>query len=158
MLRLLVPQELGRAPVNPWTQTFRGGTRISAALDLARAMLERDGVERGSILLVSDLETAPDDVPALARTVQALRVSSIELRAVGLAPSSDARLIFSGLLERNQFEAPTAAEEEFLSSSEATSRVPETLLVLGLLFFVALGAHERFGGRLGLGRAQGGAA
>jgi hypothetical protein len=156
MLRLLVPQELGRAPVNPWTQTFRGGTRISAALELARGMLERDRVERGSILLVSDLETAPDDIPALARTVQALRVSSIELRAVGLAPSSDARLIFGGLLERNEFDAPASVDDdEFLSSSEATSRVPETLLVLGLLFFVALAAHERFGGRLGLGRAQG---
>ena len=30
-------------------------------------MLERDEVDDGSILLVSDLETAPDDVPALAR-------------------------------------------------------------------------------------------
>lgn len=158
MLRLLVPQELGRTPLNPWTQTFRGGTRISSALELARTMLERDAVERGSILLVSDLETAPDDIPALARTVQSLRESSIELRAVGLAPSSDARLIFGGLLEANQFDAPAGTEDEFLSSSEATSRVPQTLLVLGLCFFLALAAHERFGGRLGLGRAPGGAA
>ena len=154
MLRLLVPQELGRTPLNPWTQTFRGGTRISSALELARTMLERDAVERGSILLVSDLETAPDDIPALARTVQSLRESSIELRAVGLAPSSDARLIFGGLLEANQFDAPAGTEDEFLSSSEATSRVPQTLLVLGLCFFLALAAHERFGGRLGLGRAR----
>jgi von Willebrand factor type A domain len=67
ILRLLVAPHLG--PVrNPWTQTFRAGTRISSALDLAKSMLDRDQVANGSILLVSDLETAPDDVPALARS------------------------------------------------------------------------------------------
>ena len=54
---------------NPWTQTFRAGTRISVAVDLAKSILERDEVDAGSILLVSDLETAPDDVPSLARTI-----------------------------------------------------------------------------------------
>ena len=33
-----------RARRNPWTQTFRAGTRISAALELAKSMLERDQV------------------------------------------------------------------------------------------------------------------
>ena len=55
----------GSAPVqNPWTQSFRAGTRISVALDLAKSALERDEVAAGSNLLVSDLETAPDDVPS----------------------------------------------------------------------------------------------
>ena len=41
MLRLLIAPRLG--PVqNPWTQTFRAGTRISVALGLAKSMLERD--------------------------------------------------------------------------------------------------------------------
>ena len=38
-------------------------------------MLERDKVDAGSILLVSDLETAPDDVPALARTIVGAQAS-----------------------------------------------------------------------------------
>jgi hypothetical protein len=151
MLRLLVPPTLG-PPVNPWTQTFRAGTRISAALELAWAMLERDGVKNGSILLVSDLDTAPDDVPALARTVEALRRSEIELRVVPLAPSSDAQLLFEGLLEKDRFKAPSDLVET-AGSSVATTRVPLALLVLGGLFFVALAAHERFGARLALGRA-----
>jgi len=151
MLRLLVPPRLG-PPVNPWTQTFRAGTRISSALELARAMLERDGVKKGSILLVSDLDTAPDDVPALARTVEALRGSEIELRVVALAPSSDAQLLFEGLLEKDRFAAPSDLVET-AGSSVATTRVPLALLVLGGLFFVALAAHERFGVRLALGRA-----
>ncbi len=149
MLRLLVPPALG-PPINPWTQTFRAGTRVSTALELARGMLERDGVESGSILLVSDLETAPDDVPALSRTIENLRGSSIELRVVALAPSSDARLLFEGFLEDGVFDAPAAGDEESAAASEESSRFPVTLLILGALFFVALAAHERFGGRLAL--------
>ncbi len=103
MLRLLVPPRLG-PPVNPWSVTFRAGTKVSAALQLARDMLERDGVESGSILLVSDLETAPDDVPSLSRVVASIRRSPIQLRAFALAPSSDARLIFGGLLHEGAFE------------------------------------------------------
>ena len=110
MLRLLVPPRLGN-PVNPWTGTFRAGTRISSALDLARSILERDEVEDASILLVSDLETAPDDVPALVQTVDTIRRSDIAFRVVGLAPSSDARAIFEGLLQRGEFEV--ASDQAF---------------------------------------------
>jgi VWA domain-containing protein len=156
MLRLLVPPALG-PPVNPWTATFRAGTRISTALALARDMLERDRVKSGSILLVSDLETAPDDVPALTRMVQSLRESSIELRVVALAPSTDARLIFQGLVdEGGAFEAPSSTLEEPAASDEATSRLPRTLLILGALVFIALAAHERFAGRLALTGRTGG--
>jgi len=151
MLRLLIPPRLG-PPVNPWTQTFRAGTRISSALELARGMLERDGVEKGSILLVSDLDSAPDDVPALARTVEGLRGSAIDLRVVGLAPSSDAQLIFGGLLEKDRFTAPSDLVET-AGSSVATTRLPLALLLLGGLLFIALAAHERFGARLMLARA-----
>jgi hypothetical protein len=117
-------------------------------------MLERDGVENGSILLVSDLETAPDDVPLLATTVAGLRRSSVDLRVYPLAPSSDGRLIFEGLLEEGAFAAPLDAEEESPVRSGARSRVPVALLVLGGLLFAALALHERFGGRLALPRPQ----
>jgi hypothetical protein len=157
MLRLLVPPELG-PPINPWTDTFRAGTRVSSALELARSMLERDRVRNGSILLVSDLETAPDDVPPLARVVAALRRSDIELKVVGLAPSSDARVIFEGLLQENAFAAPLGAEDPLAeSTSEASSDLPLTLLLLGLLLFAILGLHERFGGRLTTPRPGGAA-
>jgi len=153
MLRLLVPPKLG-PPINPWSSTFRAGTRISAALELAGDMLERDGVENGSILLVSDLETAPDDVPQLTQTVEGLRRSSVDLRVYPLAPSSDGRLIFEGLLEEGAFAAPLDAEEESPVRSGARSRVPVALLVFGGLLFAALALHERFGGRLALPRPQ----
>ena len=154
ILRLLVPPALG-PPVNPWSQTFRAGTRISTALELAKEMLERDRVTNGSILLVSDLETAPDDVPQLARTVAGLQRSSISLRVVPLAPSSDARLIFGGLLDEDAFAVPLGSDTDRVPhSSEARSRLPIGLLVLGGLLFLALAAHERFGGRLALPRPE----
>jgi hypothetical protein len=149
MLRLLVPPA-GGPPTTPWTGTFRAGTRVSAALELARDMLERDGVRSGSILLVSDLETAPDDVPALTRTVESLRRSAIDLRVLGLAPSSDARLIFEGLLQEGAFEVPTEGEEERAGESRVTVGLPNTLLALGALLFLSLAAYERFAGRLAI--------
>jgi len=153
MLRLLIPPRLGPA-VNPWTGTFRAGTQISTALELARGMLERDGVKSGSILLVSDLETAPDDVPALARTIASIRKSDIELRVHALAPSTDARLLFEGFLEEGAFAAPSTAGEESDATSKAASGLPVTLLLLGACFFVALAAHERFVGRLAITAAS----
>lgn len=153
LLRLLVAPRLG--PVqNPWTQTFRAGTRISVALDLARDALERDAVESGSILLVSDLETAPDDVPALARTIAGLESNDIALGVVPLAPSSDALDLFAPYLDDKGLsgltaQAPTGEEA---NASPAAVKLPVKLLVLGLLAFALLALHERFSGRLGLPR------
>jgi von Willebrand factor type A domain len=151
MLRLLVPPRLG-PPINPWTGGFRAGTRVSAALELARGMLERDRVRAGSILLVSDLETAPDDVPPLTRTVESLRQSSIDLRVVALAPSSDARRIFQGLLQEGAFEAAPGGVEEVGEGSAQEAALPLTLLILGVLFFLALAMHELFVGRVAITR------
>lgn len=151
LLRLLVAPRLG--PVqNPWTQTFRAGTRISVALELARAMLVRDQVASGSILLVSDLETAPEDVPALAQTVVGLDRAGIGLGVVPLAPSSDALSLFSGFVDDDSLRgfldgAPPAEETE---AGPASVKLPIALLALGLLAFLALALHERFAGRLAL--------
>lgn len=155
MLRLLVPPRLG-SPVNPWTGTFRAGTRISTALDLARSILERDEVEDASILLVSDLETAPDDVPALVQTVDTIRRGDVAFRVVGLGPSSDARAIFEGLLQRGEFKiaSDSGFDEQGGSSDAVASELPVALLVLGGCFFLALAAHERFAGRLALPTAR----
>jgi hypothetical protein len=153
MLRLLIPPELG-PPINPWTDTFRAGTRVSGALELAREMLERDSVRNGSILLVSDLETAPEDVPVLARVVGELRRTDIELKVVALGASSDARAIFEGLLRDGAFAAQPASDDPLASTSEASSDFPLTLLVLGLLLFAAVALHERFGGRLTIPRRE----
>jgi hypothetical protein len=116
-------------------------------------MLERDDVASGSILLVSDLETAPDDVPALARTVSDVQRTGIDLRVVPLAASSDAMALFEGLVGGDVVAglAQTAAGDEPDSESSGVG-LPITLLLLGLLVFLLLAAHERFSGRLALPR------
>jgi hypothetical protein len=158
-LRLLVAPRLG--PVqNPWTQTFRAGTRISVALELAKSILERDEITGGSILLVSDLETAPDDVPALARTVVSIDQEGIRLRIVPLAPSSDAVNLFEGLLEEDALAgfARGTPDAERPDAGSAGVELPTELLVLGALVFLFLAGHEWLAGRLGLPRPADGSA
>lgn len=153
ILRLLVPAKRG-PPVNPWNEGFRSGTRVSAALDLARRMLERDRVPSGSILLVSDLETAPDDVPALTRTIEAIRASAIQLRAIGIAPSTDAQLIFEGVLQTGAFDTRDGTPVSTEAAREQRTPLPTALLVLAALALLSLAAHEVFGGRLALSHPQ----
>jgi hypothetical protein len=152
-LRLLETPRVGPAQ-NPWTQTFRAGTRISVALDLARSALERDAVAAGAILLVSDLETAPEDVPALASTVAELERDDIRLSVVPLAPSSDALSLFAEYLDDGELAgfAQGAPDTDREDAASAGVEMPLLLLALGLSAFIALALHERFAGRLALPR------
>lgn len=152
ILRVLEPPRRGQL-MTPWTESFRGGTRISESLRLASEMLERDGVEDGSIVLVSDLQTSPDDVGALARTVQDLRARAVDVRVVPIGALSDGRVLFRRLLGEQGFAAPAEFEGETIPLRSADSAgVPTTLLVLTGLFFLALGVHERLAARLALTR------
>jgi Mg-chelatase subunit ChlD len=54
---------------HPWRAQFTGGTRLSSGLRLARSLLERDRIEDGAVLLVSDLATDTSDLPRLSRTL-----------------------------------------------------------------------------------------
>jgi von Willebrand factor type A domain len=155
LLRLLVPHH-GGPPVTPWSQNFRAGTRISSALDLAREMLASNGVKNGSILLVSDLITAPEDIPQLVRTLQELRRDSITLRAVPVSTYTNSRPIFNGLLGPKTFISPSQLKSSHpLRSLTQGVALPIGFLVLGSLVLAVLAVHERFTGRLGLPAAEG---
>jgi hypothetical protein len=154
IIRVLTPTAGGKV-VTPWTDTFRSGTKISSALQLARDMLVGDHVKDGSILLVSDLETAPDDVPATARVLRAIKRSGTPVRLLALGPSSDARTLFGGILGPEAFtplaDGPTRAPEP----PDAQRRpLPGALLLLAALFLMALAGHERYAGRLALPSAR----
>jgi hypothetical protein len=150
ILRVLEPPRRGQA-TTPWTESFRGGTKISESLALAADMLERDRVENGSIILVSDLQTSPDDVEALTRTIEDLRSRSVTVRVVPIGALSDGRVLFGRLLGEEGFAAPAEFEGETIPLRTADSAGhPVGLLVLTALFFLALAAHERLAGRLAL--------
>jgi hypothetical protein len=150
IIRLLTSTASGKV-VSPWSDSFRAGTRISTALQLAHDMLELDRVQDGSILLVSDLETAPDDVPATARVLRAIKRSGTAVRLLALGPSSDARTLFGGIIGPEAFTPLTEGPARRPEPPGAQRRpVPRTLLLLGGLFLVALAGHERYAGRLAL--------
>jgi hypothetical protein len=155
IIRLLTPPERGQ-PVNPWSDAFRAGTRISSALLLARQMLERDKVRSGSILLLSDLETAPEDLEALLRTLSELRASTIPVRIVPLSAGREALQNVRSLLGEEAFAPPTAFEGEPGRPVQIASGgvLPGLLIALGALCLAALGAHERLAGRLAVPRPE----
>jgi len=158
IIRLLTPPERGQ-PVNPWSDAFRAGTRISAALLLARQMLERDKVSDGSILVLSDLETAPEDLQALLRTLGDLRASAITVRIVPLSAGREALQNVRSVLGEEAFASPTAFEGEPGEPVriESGGALPGVLIALGALCLAALGAHERLAGRLAVPRPEGAA-
>jgi hypothetical protein len=150
LIRLLTPNARGDV-VTPWTDVFRSGTAISRALRLAQGMLEEDKVKDPSILLISDLETAPDDVPATARVLRSLKREGTPVRLLALGPSSDARALFGGILGRGAFTPLVERPNDTREPPPAPPRpLPELLLGLGVLFLIALAANERYAGRLAL--------
>jgi hypothetical protein len=71
---------------NPWAATFSAGTRISAALDLARTMLRQEQVDKGSVVLISDLDDSPNDEVDLARTLVNYQRDAIPIRMIAVNP------------------------------------------------------------------------
>lgn len=150
LLRLF-PRRSGLVRANPWKEGFQSGTRISAGLELARRILRRDGVEEGAILLASDLQTSPDDLSQLSRTLARIDRDGIALRLVPLSPTGESRAFFESAVGSDAFVenvAPAAPGRPLEARPEGES--PLALLVLGSLVLLALAAHERGAGRLAL--------
>jgi hypothetical protein len=113
-------------------------------------MLIRDDVAPASILLVSDLETAPTDLTALGQTLSRIERSSTTMRVVPLSPSIDGLNFFGRILGDDAFVDPVEpnAGETAVLDVTLSGESPLLLLLAGGLCLVALAAHERFAGRL----------
>jgi hypothetical protein len=134
----------------PWSESFRGGTRISTGLRLAREVLQRDGMAQRGVLLISDLDTSLFDVPALTRELITYKEQRVPLHIVGLSPFEDDRLYFRRMLGRKAFVrradlAPRRVERDRLRAAGA---FPVDLAALGLLALLLLGLNEHYCGRL----------
>lgn len=155
LVRFLVSRRAGaQRPVSPWSESFSAGTRISSALELARKMLVRDKVKNGSILLVSDLVTAPEDVPELARTLHALRRQSLTIRVVPLSALQTSRSVFETVLGKDALIEPAQLQTPQRVAVETKAALPAEFLLLGGILLAVLAANERFAGRLGLPRVR----
>jgi hypothetical protein len=138
-------------PRSPWSDSFRGGTRISRGLRVARQMLQREHVRNGTVVLVSDLDDSPFDTTALTEEAIRYREAGIDLRLVPLNPSPDDREMFVRLVGRDAFVANrellanTAREEQRM----LVGPFPLVLVLLAAALLLVLALNERACARLG---------
>jgi hypothetical protein len=129
---------------DPWTGGFRGGTRISVALDRAREMIQREG-KAGSILLISDLDTADVDAEPLGTSLARLRQAKIPMRIVPLYPLEENTAYFVNQVGREAF----TDWNRFFAAGGVSSRIetpkadlPVGLVVTGVFLLLALALNE----------------
>jgi len=135
----------------PWTESFRGGTTISAGLILARQALERHGMKDRGVLLVSDLDDSGLDLPALTRELITYRRERIPLYLVALSPFDEDRFFFERMVGREAFVdradlAPSRLGDERERAERAG--VPEGLAGLAFFLLMLLALNEHFCARL----------
>ena len=134
---------------NPWADAFSGGTQISAGLLTALDALRRDGVENASLLLVSDLETAPSDQPRLTDALVRIRDEGVQVRVLSLAPLEHSRELFARILGPDVF---IEAEEVGFVGGRVEQRLEgvssRPLLLAGALVLLLLAAQERLLARI----------
>jgi hypothetical protein len=151
----MTPAELRQArnrgrQANPWSETFRGGTRISSGLRLAREVLAREELTHRGVLLVSDLDDSVFDVPALTRELITYKKQEIPLHVVALRAFNDDRLYFRRLIGREAFVrranlSPRTAARKPVRTAEA---FPVDLAAVGFVALLFLALNEHYCGRL----------
>jgi hypothetical protein len=143
-------------PPNPWSTNFSGGTQISSGLAVGHAALVRAGKPKGPILLVSDLDTAPDDVPRVALTFNQFKAQGVPFRIVAVTPRQDNLSLFQNLAGKGAFTAPVRRTGGGTGDTEGSGRgdIPWSLVAIALLVLGALAANEHWCGRLPIPRPQ----
>jgi hypothetical protein len=136
---------------SPW-DIFSGGTRVASGLAEARHSLERAHVQHGAILLVSDLDDAGTDQPALEAEATRLRQEHIRVRIVPLFAQASNKRYFAALFGANAFIDPKIFRHSAKNhEQDVAAGQPWSLIALGALLIVLLAANERWNGRLSVG-------
>jgi hypothetical protein len=132
--------------VNPWDAAgFRGGTSVAAGLEAAHYALQRDGVRKGSIVLMSDLQSISDNDSQLRDTIVAVKRSGYEIRVVPVGARPEDRAFFERILGRAAFLAETGSEAPVASSSERRwgGTLPWGFLLVASSIAFLLAVNER---------------
>ena len=141
---------------SPWSGVFRGGTRISVGLAVARDMIKRDGVANPTVVLVSDLDDSPFDLKPLTEEVIRYRRAGIDLRLVPLFAGPDDRELFSRLVGEDSF----VYNDELLRNTRLEERrslvgaFPVALVAVGALLLLLVALNEHVHGRLSWRRGR----
>jgi len=146
----------GGAPIfaqTPWDD-FSGGTRVSAGLVTAQHALARAHVTHGAILVISDLDDAAADQPALEAEALNLRQAHIPVRIVPLFADPMNLRYFAAIFGNDVFVNPSVFTHTATRHEQSVAAAePWALLALGLVLVLLLAANERWNGRLTLGPA-----
>lgn len=135
-------------PVNPWANSFSAGTKISTGLELARGVIiDEAPAEKPAVLLISDLENDPSDVPRVTSLALAYRREGIPLDVVALNPSPGDEQLYRRLVRGWGSYTPARLGGE---RTETSSRGSFPLGLAGIALTVALllGAYELWSARL----------
>jgi hypothetical protein len=154
MIRFFSEGPDGTVPGDPWLD-FAGGTRVTAGIEQARESFERDGIERGSILLASDLEFGPEEIARLPAVLTDLRREGIEVRILAVDAREEQKRFFERILGPDVFVDVEDATATATGSGGQLVRLAEEQtpwLFAGLVaaLILLLGANERLCGRLRL--------
>lgn len=144
----------GRDSGNPW-ESFQTGTNVSSGLEAARQVLERDGIQRGAVLLASDLEFLPEDVPRLTSALTEMRREGTELRILPLGAREEQKRFFEAVVGRDVFIELDEATEVAAGRPGGPFRLAEEntpwhYIGLSIALALCLTANERACGRLRL--------
>jgi hypothetical protein len=133
-------------PPNPWSRTFSAGTKVSAGLELADRIAFQDKLRKPVVILVSDLDDDPADLPRLVTIMLALKRDHVPLRIVGLNPSLEDSVLF----KRLSGGAPIVRAGLLQPGPELENHTPFPWTLIALAIVVALGiaAHELWAPRL----------
>jgi hypothetical protein len=137
-------------PLNPWGGGFSAGTKISGGLELAEKVLDEEKITNGSIVLVSDLDTAPSDESVLSSIVAGIQSKGIELRVVPLLANGQDLAYFKQIVGEENIVTPPqlASQNRALADSSLFGANPSALALLGGLVLFLLVVNEWWGARV----------
>jgi hypothetical protein len=140
-------KSLGSGPTfisSPWDISFSGGTKISGALQLGEQLLARKHIQHGTLLLISDLDTADADLPAFAKTLKQLRNSpTVNLRILALHPDPGPLHFVQKIVGKGPFVSGSGLAGRHVNPTQRFQAAsPLWLVIPALLLLAALAANE----------------
>jgi hypothetical protein len=137
---------------SPWDRSFSAGTKISGALQLGERLLKREHIGHGTLVLISDLDTADTDLPAFARTLKQLRGSpTVALRILALHPDPGPRRFVQRIVGKGPFLSGSGLAGRHIDATQRFQAAsPLWLVIPALLLLAALAANELLCNRIEL--------
>jgi hypothetical protein len=138
-------------PANPWSTSFSAGTKLSAGLALAHDIALESRPGSPGVVLVSDLDDDPQDIPRLAAILLAFKRDRIPVKVVALNASDEDAALFRRVLGTTAVATGGDASTPMPQNHTPT---PWALIVAAIVAAAALAGLELWSPALEWGRAR----